>query len=155
MTPDQAGPTTPEFGEVRFVRREPLHVMYVAGDPDQPIPAQSSSTFRALESHISTLRSRRLLGVVVGNEYRACTSITRADRRGNLPLPLWTVPGGIYARIRIEPWQQNSDQIGHAFAALEQMVAVDPNRYEIELYRSHTQLDVLMPVTARRPLTAG
>lgn len=155
MIPDHAGPRTLEFGTIRYVRRPPIHVMYVAGNSDQPIPDQASSTFRALESHLSTLRSRRLLGVVVGSQYRACTSITRADCSADLPLPAWTVPGGMYARIRIEPWQQHSDRIGDAFAVLRERVSVDPTRHEIEFYRSHTQLDVLMPVVRVGPSTTG
>jgi hypothetical protein len=121
-------------------------VMYVAGDPAKPIPEQAKQAFAALEAGFTSLKGRKFFGVIIGNEYRACSSITDTDKTSGLPHPTWTIPGGKYARLRIPDWEKNTDQIGVAFEKLYYLSGVDPTRPAVEFYRSQREMFAMVPV---------
>lgn len=121
-------------------------VMYVAGDPTKPIPEQSKQAFAALEARLTSMKGRRFFGVLVGNEYRACSSMIDTDESSDLPHPMWTIPGGKYVRIRIPDWEKHTDQIGAAFDELFSLPSVDPTRPAMEYYRSQHDLFVMVPI---------
>ncbi len=121
-------------------------VMYVAGDPSRPIPEQSKKAFSVLEGKFASVKGRKFFGVLVGNEYRACSSIVDTDETSDLPFPTWTIPGGKYARIRIPDWDKHTDQIGAAFDELYSLPSVDSTRPAVEYYRSQHDLFVMVPI---------
>ncbi len=121
-------------------------VMYVDGDEAKPIPEQAKKAFNTLEDKFTSFKGRKFFGVVIGNKYRACSSITDYDKGSNLPHPTWTIPGGKYARIRIDNWEANTKKISLAFEELFSLDNVDFTRPGIEYYRSQYELYVMVPV---------
>ena len=121
-------------------------VMYVDGDESKPIPEQAKETFEVLEAKFTSFKGRKFFGVVIGNKYRACSSITEHDKNFILPHPTWTIPGGKYARIKIDNWNTNTDLISPTFEKLYSLENVDYTRPGIEYYRSQTELYVMVPV---------
>jgi len=121
-------------------------VMYVAGDLTRPISEQAKQAFATLEAGLASFKGRRFFGVVMGKEYRACSSIIEADDASRLPHPTWTIPGGRYARIRIPDWENRTEQIGAAFEELYSRGDVDVTRPGIEYYRSQRDLFVMVPI---------
>lgn len=127
-----------------IVEREPVAVMYVAGERSRPIPEQAAGAFEALESDLASFKGRRFYGAVVDGEYRACVAVEPRDE--GLPLARWTLPGGRYRRIRIADWEAHRDEIGTVVAELRARCDSDPGRPVIEYYRSQRELQVLGPV---------
>jgi len=121
-------------------------VMFVAGHPTKPIPEQAQYAFTALEARLASLKGRRFFGVLVGDEYRACSSITEEDKLTELPHMTWTIPGGKYARTKIPDWEAHTEQIGPAFEELCSRLNVDLTRPGIEYYRSQKELFLMVPV---------
>lgn len=103
---------------LREVHFSSVPVMYAAGDSSKPIPVQAWETFTELEGKLLTFKKRRFYGVILENEYRACTSLLETDEPENLPHPLWTIPGGKYCRTRISDWKQQAHLIGTVFDEL-------------------------------------
>lgn len=61
-------------------------------------------------------------------------------------LPVIEVPGGPCARIKLENWRQQTEQIGGLFAQMAAEHEVDPSRPAMEFYRGFTELHLLLPV---------
>jgi hypothetical protein len=121
-------------------------VMYVAGDPERPIPEQAKKAFTELESAFTSFRGRRFYGVIIDKEYRACSSITELDSQSDLPHRTMIIPGGKYVRMRIRDWQKHTDQIGPAFEELYSLPNVDSIRPAIEYYRGRHELIIMVPI---------
>jgi hypothetical protein len=117
-----------------------IPVLYVAGKRGKPIPEQASEAFQRLEERLASLRGRRFYGVVVGDEYRACVAVAPDDDIAALALSSWTLPGGRYARHKIDDWETYRDRIGPTIEALRQRPDFDPTRPCIEYYRSQREL---------------
>ena len=121
-------------------------VMYVAGETGKPIAEQAPKAFKELEAALSSLKSRKFYGVVLGDEYRACVTIDPNDDPLSLPYPTWTLPGGRYVRRRLTNWEDNLYLIGPTFETLCRRSDFDPSRPCIEYYRSQKELLVMVPV---------
>jgi len=130
-----------------IVTIEDIPVMYVEGEKGTPIGEQAPEAFRRLESKLSSLQGRKFYGVVfAGCAYRACVAIAESDDPSSLPFPTWVIPGGRYARRKIQNWEEHIDLIGPAFQSLRQENEIDPDRPDIEFYRSQRELLVMVPV---------
>ena len=123
-----------------IVRLDPMDVIFVrvGGDVDGPAAA-----FKALESRLPSLRGRRFYGTWLAGEYRA--SVARRD--GDDPtaghLDTATLPGGPYARRRLE---RGYDRIKPTFCEMAGTVVCDPTRPEIEFYRRADEVLLFLPV---------
>ena len=123
-----------------------IPVMYAAGERGMPIPDQAAAAFQKLEAKLASLKRRRFYGAVLDGQYRACVAIAPDDDVGSLPHPTWTLPGGRYARRKIDDWEEHRDRIGPTMESLRQRPDFDPSRPCVEYYRSRRELLLLAPV---------
>lgn len=121
-------------------------VMYLSGDPRMPIPEQAPAAIERIEAQLPSLRGRRCYGVVVDGEYRACVAVLADDDPDTMGLPVWELPGGRYARRNLTDFHSKVHTIGTTFEELEQRRDYDPSRPNIEYYRSHRELFLMVPV---------
>lgn len=121
-------------------------VMYVAGETGKPIAEQAPKAFRELEAKLSSLKSRKFYGVVLGDEYRACVTIDPSDDALSLPHPTWMLPGGRYVRRKLPNWEDNLHLIHPTFETPCRRSDFDPSLPCIEYYRSQKELLVMVPV---------
>jgi DNA gyrase inhibitor GyrI len=68
----------------------------------------------------------------------ACLALEAEDDPDLLGLGTWMIPGGKYAREKIENWSERLWEIPQVFSALNQAYQsrVDPDRPRIEFYKS-------------------
>lgn len=132
--------------QITEIHLSPVPVMYAAGDSSKPIPVQAPEAFTELEGKLLTFKKRRFYGVILKNEYRACTSLLETDDPDNLPHASWIIPGGKYCRTRIRNWRQHTQLIGPTFDKLYSRLDADYSRPGIEYYRSQIDLFVMVPV---------
>jgi hypothetical protein len=123
-----------------------IAVMYVAGEAGKPIAEQAPAAFRQLEAPLASLKGRRFYGAVLRGEYRACIALEPGEDAAPLPHPVWTIPGGRYARRRLRDWERHTDMITPGFAALRGRADFDPSRPCLEFYRSQSELLLMAPV---------
>ena len=109
-------------------------------------PETAAAAFDKLEANFSSLRGRKFYGVFHNGEYRACTAIMEEEDPQALGFEEMTIPGGKYARTKIEDWEKNTHLIGPAFDNMAKEYEVDPMRPSIEFYRSQKELITLMPI---------
>jgi hypothetical protein len=130
-----------------IIALEDIPVMYVMGEKGRPIGEQAPKAFQELESKLPSLQGRKFYGVVfAGCEYRACVALAESDDPTSLPFTTWVIPGGKYARRKIENWEEHIDSIGPTFDSLRRENKFDPDRPDIEFYRSQRELLVMVPV---------
>jgi hypothetical protein len=120
-------------------------VMYAA-ETEKPIAEQAPEAFKELEAKLPSLKGRKISGVVLGDEYRACVAIDQNDDPLCLPHSTWMLPGGRYIRRRLPNWEDNLHLIGPAFETLCRRSDFDPSRPCIEYYRSQKEPLVMVPV---------
>ncbi len=101
-----------------------------------------------LHSRLPDLRGRKFYGAYLPREgvYRACVAVTDRTEPGRLGLPVWTIPGGRYARRKIEDWSIRVEKIGEAFESMAKEHEYDPGRWSIEFYRSQKEVILLLPI---------
>ena len=121
-------------------------------------PEGNRDAFRAIESHLKTLKGRRFYGLVYesdeGLEYFAGLvpdSEIEERRFTALGFPITEVAGGACARIKLLDWTSKTDQIGPCFGAMMDQFGIDTSRPQMEYYRSLSELNLLLPVPAERP----
>lgn len=121
-------------------------------------PEGNRDAFRAIESHLKTLRGRRFYGLVYesaeGMSYFAALvpdSEIEERRFTELGFPITEVEGGACARIKLLDWTSQTDQIGPSFGALIDQFGIDTSRPQMEYYRSLSELHLLLPVPAQQP----
>jgi hypothetical protein len=66
-----------------------------------------------------------------------------------MDLQTWTIPGGVYARRKLERWLERLPEIGEIFSALAAEYPRDPTRPNIEFYRSQKELLLFLSVAGR------
>ena len=111
--------------------------------------AAISQGWAEVEAAVGSLRGRKFYGVVdkARGEYRVCVHKREDDDPGELGLEIGSIPGGRYARVRL-----NGDPpevyklIAPAFKRLAARPDRDPSRPEIEFYRRRDVIDLLLPV---------
>src|SRR3989344_3174713 len=106
----------------------------------------AAQAFNEIESRFSSLKGRKFYGVLHNGEYRACTAIIEGENPEVLGLETMVIPGGKYARIKIEDWEQHTDLIGSSFEKMAGEKEADPTRPRIEFYRSQKELILLFPI---------
>ncbi|HEX6762374.1 MAG TPA: GyrI-like domain-containing protein [Gaiellaceae bacterium] len=129
-----------------IVEREDVHVMFKrAADEQKAI----EGAFRTVESAVGTLRGRKFFGVFDAgqHEYRACVQIRDDDDPEALGLEVGVLPGGRYARVRLEGEPPALyRRIAPSFERLTTRPDHDASRPSIEFYRRHDVVDLLLPV---------
>ena len=129
-----------------IVTLQDMFVTYVAGAKGKPIAVQAPRAMQELEAGLASLKGRKFYGVVVGDEYRACVTLDRAEAPP-YQFPTWTIPGGRYARRRIRDYQTDLSLIGKAVHELRRRPDADPSRPAIEFYRSRNEVLIMVAVT--------
>lgn len=106
------------------------------------------AAFDELEEHVPGTRGRKFYGTYdpATNVYRACVALRPEDEA--VDLPRWVIPGGKYARRKLENWTERIPEIGQTFMAMadEAGLRYDPGRPSIEFYRSHNEVILLLPL---------
>jgi hypothetical protein len=95
------------------------------------------------------LRGRRFFGAffLASHEYHVCVQTQEGDDASTLGLESGTLPGGSFLRQRLRGEAPGIyDRIGPTFEMLRTLAAVDPGRPGIEFYRSHGEIDCLLPI---------
>ena len=128
------------------IERDPTQVRYIeCRDTVEEI----RPTWRALEDLFPSLKGLKFLATFdpAAGWYRACVVETPDSESLTSHLPSAVVPGGHYSRLRLQGEAEALyDLLPAAFAQLEAISDVDPDRPRIELYRRHTEVHVLVPV---------
>lgn len=113
-------------------------------------PEAIARTWAQVESAIGSLRGRRFYGAFdpLSTEYRVCVQWQEGDDAEALALEDGTLPGGWYVRVRLEGDPPGVyGLIQPTFERLAQRPDRDPSRPQIEFYRRHDLIDLLLPVT--------
>ena len=128
------------------VHRSPTPVRFVEGRDEIDSIRHSWRTLEDLFPSLSGLTFLAAFDPVAG-WYRACVVRTPESDAIADALATDVVPGGDYARLRLQGEADSLyEQLPAAFAAVEGASEVDPNRPRIEYYRRHTEVHVLVPV---------
>ena len=127
------------------VTLEPVKVMYVEAKDGL---SGVGTAWSKLESNLPSLKGRKMYGAYYGQDkvYRACVAIINEEEPKALGLPMWTIPGGKFAREKVENFARRVEIIGETFKSMEQEYRRDPNRWYIEFYRSQNEVILLLPV---------
>ena len=117
-------------------------------------PAGPKRAFDELESRMSSLHGRKMYGVFYGSgpeeTYYACVKLDD-EHEDDMGFERGTIPGGRYARRRVDDWAGNEEQLAKRFEELEKHcveagLELDPDRPGIEFYRSMRDMVIMVPV---------
>lgn len=122
--------------------RAEVEVLFVRAEGG---PAGAPAAFEKLERRLPTLRGRKFYATCRGDDYRACVKRDPDDAPDAMGLEVGVIPGGLYARRRLEGGPGN---IGPTFDAMAEEFAQDTSRPCIEFYRRHDEVILLLPVKA-------
>ncbi len=127
------------------VNMDPVMVMYVEAKGGLSGVKQAWSD---LHSRLSDLRGRKFYGAYLSRKgvYRACIAVSDQTEPDRLGLPVWTIPGGRYARWRITDWSTRVEKIGEAFESMAKEHEYDPSPWSLEFYRSQKEVILLLPI---------
>lgn len=133
-------------GEPVVVERDEVRVMFRRTADEQ---AAITRAWSELEDAVGSLRGRKFYGTLdpATREYRACVQWREGDDAAALELEEGTLPGGRYARERLEG--EPPAVYGLIQPTLERLATRpdrDAARPEIELYRRRDVIDLLLPV---------
>ena len=112
-------------------------------------PQGAGLAFDRLEARLPSLKGRKFYGTLLNGEYRACVAIEAQDAPAAMGLDTWIIPGGAYARRKLEGWSERLPEIGETFRALAAEFPADPTRPNIEFYRSQKELLLFLAVASR------
>ena len=124
---------------------EPVKVMYVEAKDGL---SGVGTAWSKLESNLPSLKGRKMYGADYDQDkvYRACVAVINEEDPKALGLPVWTIPGGKFARDKVKNFASRVEIIGETFKSMEQEYRRDPNRWYIEFYRSQNEVILLLPV---------
>ena len=128
-----------------IVDREPIDVMFRAVTDDQE---GISAGWAEVENAVG-LRGRKFYGAVNedANEYLVCAQLRDGDDPTAFGLQRGTLPGGRYARVRLEGEPPGIyAEIAPTFDRLAARPDRDPTRPVLEYYRRADAIDLLLPV---------
>jgi len=111
-------------------------------------PQGAGEAFDRLEARLPSLKGRKFYGTMLNGEYRACVALETQDSPAAMGLETWTIPGGAYARRKLERWPERLPEIRQIFGALAAEYPQDPARPNLEFYRSQKELLLFMAVTS-------
>jgi hypothetical protein len=132
-----------------YVERAEIAVLRVLADMKGKGPAEA---MQKLESKLPSLKGRKFYGTFRllpgGEEYFACVERIASDDPRAMAVEVGTIPGGLYVRRKVLDWEQviASGKLGSIFEEMVRTYRVDPNRPDIEYYRSASELHLLVPV---------
>jgi hypothetical protein len=129
-----------------LVTLDDVKVMYVASANG---PQGAGEAFDSLEARLPSLKGRKFYGTLLHGEYRASVAIEAQDAPAAMGLETWVIPGGAYARRKLEGWSERLPEIGETFRAMAAEFPPDPARPNIEFYRSQKELLLFMAVASR------
>ena len=116
-------------------------------------PEGTRNAFAAIENRLSTLRGRKMYGVIFntpsGLEYHAGLVPESESEEQRFGFPVIEIPAGLFVRTKLLNWSQHTDQIG---PLIDQMIArfgIDCSRPTLEYYRSQRELHLLVPISKR------
>ena len=126
---------------------EEIKVMYVES---QNGPEGSGEAFNKLEAGLTSLKGRKFYATFQypDGPYRACVAIEKGDDPAALGYQVGVIPGGRYARCKLENWTERPWEIPDVFEKLSEEFRerVDPSRPSIEFYKSQKELILLLPI---------
>lgn len=128
------------------VERDEIRVMFRRTSDDQE---SITLTWAEVESAIGSLRGRKFYGTFDPEtaEYRVCVQWREGDDADALGLEDGAIPGGQYARERIEGQPPAVyELIQPTMERLAERPDTDSSRPSIEFYRRHDVIDLMMPV---------
>ncbi len=130
----------------QIVERESIRVMFRRTSDSQEAITRA---WAELEAAVGSLRGRKFYGAYdpATREYWVCVQRREDDDSESLGLEDGTLPGGRYARERLEgdpPAVYR--QIRPTFDRLAKRSDRDPSRQSIEFYRRHDVIDLLLPI---------
>jgi hypothetical protein len=128
-----------------LVEREPVPVMFKRVADEQ---SSISRGVAEVEEAVG-LRGRKYYGAfdIGGDDYRVCVRLRDGDDPASLGLEIGELPGGRYARVRLEGKPPGLYAlIAPSFERLSVRPDRDPSRPGIEYYRRHGVIDLLLPV---------
>jgi hypothetical protein len=128
-----------------LVTLDDVEVMFVVSPSG---PQGAGEAFDRLEARLPGLKGRKFYGALLNGEYRACVALEAQDAPAAMGLDTWTIPGGAYARRKLERWPERLPEIGQIFGTLAAEYPRDPTRPNIEFYRSQKELLLFMAVTS-------
>lgn len=132
--------------EATIVERDDTPVMFRRTADEQSAIDQAVSE---VEAAVGSMRARKFYGAFDpdGREYRFCVGLVEGDDPAALGLEQGTLPGGRYARVRLEGEPPKLyELIAPTFERLVERPDHDPTRPGIEFYRRHDAIDLLLPV---------
>jgi hypothetical protein len=138
---------------VEVVERDEVAVMFRRVADEQSAITRG---WAECEQAVGSLRGRKFYGAAVegafqgsgDGEYRICVQLRDGDDPAALGFEVGTLPGGRYARVRLEGQPPEVYRlIGPVFERLAERPDCDPSRPVIEFYRRHDVIDLLQPVT--------
>jgi hypothetical protein len=125
-----------------------LHLVVVRATRDQE--PEIKAAWKTLEARLPSLKGRKFYGVCRREEsewvYYAGLEPLDANEIDSLGFLTLSVKGGTYARAKLADWHNHTDQIPAIFDELEKTFRTDPARPNLEHYRSHSELHLLVPV---------
>ena len=134
-----------------YVELQDIPVMRVRADMKGKGPPEA---FELLESKLQTLRGRRFYGVYrmtpEGEEYYACVARIETDDPERMKLETAMIHGGRFVRRKVQDWERVIRE-GRLPGLFQEMIEahiheVGPERFSLEFYRSHDELELLIPV---------
>jgi hypothetical protein len=129
-----------------IVEREDVRVLFKRTTDEQEAITRS---WADVEAAVGSLRGRKFYGVFdpTTSEYRVCVQWQDGDDAEALGLEDGSLPGGRYARERLEGEPPDIYRlIKPTFEQLAQRPDRDPSRPDIEYYRRRDVIDLLLPV---------
>lgn len=122
-----------------------IPMMYVEAEGG---PVGARSAFHALEHKFGSLRGRKFYGLIYdeGRKYLACAALVSETEPKILGLPVITLSGGKYVRVRLEDWSDKLGDIFPTFQGLAKRYAEDTARPRVEFYRSQKELFLMLPI---------
>ncbi len=115
-------------------------------------PKGASKAFSKLESKMKSLKERKMYGVFNSKtgEYFACVELDK-EHQDSMGFEVSQIPGGKYAKKKIENWASRTNEISSLFEFLAKGceangLEVDSTRPHIEFYRSFKELILMLPV---------
>jgi hypothetical protein len=121
-------------------------------------PEGNRDAFRAIESHLKTLKGRKFYALVYETEdgmdyYAGLVPDSEIEERrfAELGFPITEIEGGACARIKLLDWTSKTDQIGPSFGAMIGQFGIDTSRPQMEYYRSLSELHLLLPISPEQP----
>lgn len=135
---------------IHVLEAEPIEVIRIVAEGGV---AGAGEAMHQLEERMGrNLKGRRMYGVYNAeeDEYSACLKIDD-EHPNDFGLEHWAIPGGRYARSKVQDWQEKIPEFGNLFRelgdlAIAQGLSVDPSRPTIEFYRSLKEVHLLVAV---------